>query len=784
MRKNALLTLLLLFLGATAFGQAAKNMTLVGHLPFPDDCADVVGYKHPGGIEYAIVGHESGVGIVSLATPSNPTLIHDLAGVSTIWREIDVYQNYAYIVNEGGDGLRIVNLTNLPGPVTYKDTVINGMNTGHTIFIEGTIMYVYGADIDQGGVSIFSLANPWKPTHIGAFTTRYVHDAYIRNGMAYLSEINDGFLEIADLANPNNPQSLGITSTPSNFTHNTWLNDAGNVVFTTDEVNAAYITAYDVTNPANIQEICRIRSSLSSGQAIPHNVKVLNDFIVTAYYKDGVNMVDAARPHNLIEVGYYDTNPQSGGGFDGVWGSDPYLPSGLVLASDMSEGLWVLGPTYVRACYLEGNVTDITNSNSLPGATVTIQTTTGTDFSANNGDYATGVADAGTYAVLFSKFGYRDTTLTVTLTNGQLVVRDVAMTPLNRVGMTLNVIEQGTNTPISNASVLFVETGGAITSPYTTNGNGQVIDNLFIAGSYNVIAGKWGWHDAMVTVNATQTTNTVTIVLPKGYQDDFALDLSWTTSSNANTGDWVRGEPIGTFSFGNQEFNPEDDITNDISDQCYVTGNGGGQVGDDDVDAGTVTLTTPDMDLTSYSNPVVHFYRWFANGGGSGLPNDSLLVRIDNGSQTVTVRRISGLLENNWKLDSFSVAGILPITSTMHVSFVAGDYPQGHVVEGAIDGFEVVDRSAVSIANPRIGDALLTVAPNPMKDRVMVHYSLATIDAPATFVLTDMLGKIVCSHPLPQAAGQFDLQTDLPQGVYIGSIRQAGVDVVSLKVVR
>ena len=140
----------------------------------------------------------------------------------------------------------------------------------------------------------------------------------MRNGVASLGEINDGFMEIVNLTNASNPVSLGSVTTPSNFTHNTWLTAAGDVCFTTDEVNAAFVAAYDITNPANIVEIDRVRSSLSAGQAIPHNVKVLNEYLVTAYYKDGVPVVDSSRPHNLIETGYYDTNPQSGGGFDGV----------------------------------------------------------------------------------------------------------------------------------------------------------------------------------------------------------------------------------------------------------------------------------------------------------------------------------------------------------------------------------------------------------------------------------------------------------------------------------
>jgi choice-of-anchor B domain-containing protein len=785
MRKYLLSFAIALTLIPSVWGQASKNMNLLGQLSFPDDCADVMGYVAPGGTEYALIGHESGVGIVSLANPTNPVLLQDLPGVSTIWREIDVYQNFAYIVNEGGDGLRIVNLANLPGAVTYKDTIIAGMNTGHTLFIEGSRLYVFGADIDQGGVSIFSLANPWKPVKIGAWTQLYVHDAYVRNGIAFLSHINDGFMQIVDLSILGGPVTLGSVVTPSSFTHNTWLNDAGTVVFTTDEVNAAYIAAYDITTPSNITEVARYRSSLSTGQAIPHNVKVLNDYQINAYYKDGVNIADASRPHNIVEVGYYDTNPLSGNGFDGVWGLDCYLPSGNIIASDISEGLFILGPTYVRGCYLEGIVTDLNTGLPINGANVVIQTTPASDMSDPNGNYATGVADAGTYTVTYSKFGYRDSTISVALNNGVLVTTNMPLKPLNRVSMTINVIEAGTGNPIPNAKLLLTETQALAQTPYTANGSGQVADPNFIAGTYSIVAGNWGWVTQEVIINLNLPVNVVTVTLPVGYYDDFALNLGWISAGNASSGLWERGEPIGTFGgFGNQEYNPENDIAGDILDQCYVTGNGGGAIGDDDVDAGSTTLRSPVMDLTTYNAPMVRFYRWFANGGGNGGPNDTLRIELRNGNQTAIIKRVYGIFSNQWVQDTFVVSNYLPITNNMDIRFIATDTPQGHVVEAAVDGFDVVEHVTVGTANPFQNSGELTIFPNPVTPSSVVRYHLGGDQDTGTFELHDLLGKLVYAQPLSQTEGQFQLKADLATGAYMASIKIDGKTTKVVKVMR
>jgi hypothetical protein len=80
---------------------------------------------------------------------------------------------------------------------------------------------------------------------------------------------------------------------------------------------------------------------------VPHNTHVIGNYLVTSYYTDGVTIVDASDPYNLIEVAYFDTSPQyEGDGYNGCWGAYPYLPSGLILATDRQNGLHVLSTPY------------------------------------------------------------------------------------------------------------------------------------------------------------------------------------------------------------------------------------------------------------------------------------------------------------------------------------------------------------------------------------------------------------------------------------------------------
>jgi len=260
------------------------------------------------------------------------------------------------------------------------------------------------------------------------YDENYFHDGMARGDTLWGAAIYEGKFYSVDVSDPENPEILGSEYTPGVFTHNIWVSDNGQNVFTTDEISGGFITAFNVSDMDSIYETDRVRSNPGSG-VIPHNVHVYNDYLVSSYYTDGVVIHDASRPGNVIEVGYYDTSPQhSGDGYYGCWGAYPFLPSGNILASDIEEGLYVLGPDYKRACYVEGTVTD--SITGLPLEDVTIQllesgisTTTGAD-----GTYAFGTVDSGTYNIEYSLSGYpSDTLKDVLLINGELTILDVAL---------------------------------------------------------------------------------------------------------------------------------------------------------------------------------------------------------------------------------------------------------------------------------------------------------------------------------------------------------------------
>lgn len=217
------------------------------------------------------------------------------------------------------------------------------------------------------------------------------------------SDINNGLLSIWDVKDKVTPIELATITTPFAFTHNSWISDDAKYVFTTDERANAFVAAYDVSDLNNIRLVDQWRPKDTEGQGvIPHNTRFLDGYLITAYYTDGIKIIDAHRPENLIEVGSVDTYFGNQQGFHGCWGVSPFLPSKTIVASDIEGGLFVIKPDYIRACYLEGTVKDSLTNGNISQASVVIKSSRINGEETNlKGEYKTGYANAGTYEVVF-----------------------------------------------------------------------------------------------------------------------------------------------------------------------------------------------------------------------------------------------------------------------------------------------------------------------------------------------------------------------------------------------
>lgn len=790
MKKFLLLFAALLFI-TTA--NAQLNMTLRSTVTFDEgNLNDVWGWHHEEtGKEYAIVGRTVGTSVVDVTDPDNPVEVGFFEGANSTWRDIKTWGDYAYVTNETGLGVAVLYLGGLPSggelvAYNWEPNIpeLGQLTTCHNIYIdEFGYAYLAGCNLNSGGVLIVDVfSEPGEPIYVSSAPAVYSHDAYVRDNILYSSEIYAGVFTIYDVTDKDNITALGAQATPYNFTHNAWLSDDGNTLFTTDERANAPIGSYDVSDPSDIQELDQFRPIETLGEdVIPHNVHVWQDWLIISYYTDGGIIVDASEPDNLIEVGNWDTFLGAGAGFNGSWGAYPFLPSETILLTDIGNGLFVCTPTYVRACRLEGTVTNAETNEIIANASVDIlsdELNEGTtDFA---GSYKTGIATSGTYTAICSAVGFFPDTVQVTLENGVTLIQDFALQPLQSYSIGGIVNEETNQATIQDANVViyndefFVET--------TSNENGNFTFTLPGGSQYNILAAKWGYQYNVLSINLNDNTD-ITVPLRSGYQDDFITDLAWTSSSTASSGAWERGVPIGT-DYNGQASNPGSDVQNDYGELAYVTGNAGGGAGNDDVDDGVVTLTSPVMDLSAMVTPQLSYNYWFFNKGGNSTPNDELTIKISNGTETVALETITQSA-SVWRPSLFEdLTDYITLTDNMHLIVETSDFASsGHLVEAGFDNFLLKDVAVSGVEEIPVLNAI-NVSPNPFKESVQIAYDLKDNFNTGKFVVVNQLGQIIETQNITSKTGVISMGKTLANGLYFARLEVNGQTVASQKILK
>ncbi|HRI29020.1 MAG TPA: choice-of-anchor B family protein, partial [Chitinophagales bacterium] len=248
---------------------AQLNTELLGHIDYEQTVNDVWGYV-ANGHEYALLGTRTGTAIIDVTDPANPTELFFVPGPSSLWRDMKVWNNYAYVTNETDSGLHVFDLQYLPdsiqvwnwtGDIFMGDTV--NMTSAHNVFIdENGIAYIFGSNYGVGGAIMIDVnANPINPPIVGIYNQRYVHDGFVRGDTLWTAEIYAGRFAVIDVTNKANPVIMATQNTPFAFAHNCWLSDDGNTFITTDEKSNAPITIYDVSDITDIKELAQYRSN-------------------------------------------------------------------------------------------------------------------------------------------------------------------------------------------------------------------------------------------------------------------------------------------------------------------------------------------------------------------------------------------------------------------------------------------------------------------------------------------------------------------------------------------
>ena len=728
-----------------AHGQQSENVSLLSHLDSYSTYSDIWGYDS-GGTEIAIVGEYSGTWFVDATDPQNPATVGYFGGPESIWRDIKTYGSYAYISNETGSGLRIINLNDPLNP-TDVGFYAGGFSTCHNIFIDTDTGYLYAVGTDNGTVVLDLTGNPESPSVIATWDDHYIHDIFVRDGLAYGGAVYDGLLIVLDVSSLPTITITDTQPTADVFTHNTWVTDDGNYCLTTDEVSGGHITVVDVSDPYNLSSVGEFTHP-DDPSSIIHNVHIRGDFAFVAWYKTGLQVIDVSNPLNLERVGYYDTYPGTGSGFDGAWGAYPYSPSGAVYVSDISTGLYVL-QFEANFGTLSGTVTYASTGLPVEGVDVTVPVA-GKATSTNGAGYYQLTLEPGSHEVHFDAFAYDPHTENVNISAGGETTVDVALDPLaagSLSGIVETLVDGDILEPLEDATVRVLIT------PLETQTDlfGQYEFGSVPTGSYDGEASLFGYmpEQMEVSIFENEIATVDFLLLPVYFADDLESDNGWTVGAagdNASAGIWVRVDPNGT---GNGQVQPEDDHTAAPGVNAFVTGNGppGGSLGEADVDGGTTTLLSPIFNLNTLLQPKVSFYRWYSNDAGNNPGEDDFVIDVseDGGSSWINLETLSQT-RNFWEELSFNLEDYITDKSQVQFRFVASDLNGGSIVEAAIDDFQVFGEP-IATDVPMDGVAVglthfMPAAPNPFGSATTLRFELASRGR-AVLDIYDIQGRLV-----------------------------------------
>lgn len=339
---------------------------------------DVWGYVDGSGNEYAILGSRSKIHFFEITTSNTLSLIDEFTpGATSTWRDFKTYGNFAYACTEGNEGLLVYDLSNLPTSVSLAQQITSEFTRAHNIYIdeaEGKL-YVVGSNTQSNGLIIYDVTTS-PPTHLASVPLPgggYVHDIYVRNDTAYASHGWNGFY-IWDVSNPSSPNFLASYTGEPGYNHSSWVTPDGNTAFYAREVGTGLpMTALDISDYNDLNVISNFQFPLLAPNFTdntPHNPYLVGDYLFTSYYEDGIEVFDVSDPTNVTLAGYYDTYPSNTqyNGYQGCWGTYPFLPSGRILGSDGVNGLFLLGTNFPSVPPLELNLVSQTNISCNGGS--------------------------------------------------------------------------------------------------------------------------------------------------------------------------------------------------------------------------------------------------------------------------------------------------------------------------------------------------------------------------------------------------------------------------------
>ena len=343
---------------ACGVGAQSLNMTQLTHLSrTPCTTGDVWGM---GEHHMLLARRPQGFDVIDASDPRNPVSNNVLPpGYPASSRsygvgDIKSDDRFIYATNEASGGGVFIYDTQPNGfmnPVLVHHLQHNRVSSGvHNCWIDGD--YLYCVSNGTRTIEVFDVANKSSPTWLSTLgngiSSVWAHDIITKGTRAYCSLLTGG-IAIYDVANPASPQLLGSQNYSNSFTHNMWPTEDERFLYTTDEnvvggVGGS-VRIWDISNLSNIHQVGNYK--IGSTDSVVHNVHVVGDYLLTAWYKEGVRVASIRNdPTKPVEIAWFDTYAAAGTGcfgsfsFAGCWGVYPFTRFKLFV-SDLDGGGYI-----------------------------------------------------------------------------------------------------------------------------------------------------------------------------------------------------------------------------------------------------------------------------------------------------------------------------------------------------------------------------------------------------------------------------------------------------------
>ncbi len=351
-----------------------NNYDLVAHLPLstfsngPLAGNDSWGWTDSlTGNEYAIVCTTIGTSFVDITDAENPVFLGTLntATVTSTWRDVKIYNNYAFIVSEAQNhGMQVFDLTRLrdvaSAPQNFSaDAHYNEFGNAHNIIINESTGYAYvvGSNTFAGGPHFVNIQDPLNPLAAGGFSG-YSHDAQVvtyngpdtdysgREILIGSNVFEVGLFDVTDKSNPVEISTIGYSNI--GYTHQGWFTTDMNYFILgdeLDEVNYGSNTRTLVFDFTDLDNPIYHTDFFGNSQAIDHNGYVKDNLYYQANYTAGVSIYDIENleDNSVSRIGFFDTYPENNStSFNGAWNVYPYFESGNIIISDINRGLFII----------------------------------------------------------------------------------------------------------------------------------------------------------------------------------------------------------------------------------------------------------------------------------------------------------------------------------------------------------------------------------------------------------------------------------------------------------